>query len=74
MVSGGFKKALCGVLLWTAISFSAVLVDRVVASVYSEPILESDVKMGMLFYEGLTKKQVVDKLVEHMLLYQFLVG
>lgn len=74
MVSGGFKKALCGVLLWTAISFSAVLVDRVVASVNSEPILESDVKMGMLFYEGLTKKQVVDKLVEHMLLYQFLVG
>ncbi|MEZ0337077.1 MAG: peptidylprolyl isomerase [Aquificaceae bacterium] len=74
MVSGSFKKVLCGVLLWTAISFSAVLVDRVVASVNSEPILESDVKMGMLFYEGLTKKQVVDKLVEHMLLYQFLVG
>ncbi|MCY0867494.1 MAG: peptidylprolyl isomerase [Aquificaceae bacterium] len=74
MVSGSFKKALCGVLLWTAISFSAVLVDRVVASVNSEPILESDVKMGMLFYEGLTKKQVIDKLVEHMLLYQFLIG
>jgi hypothetical protein len=74
MVSGGFKKALCGVLLWTAISFSAVLVDRVVASVNSEPILESDVKMGMLFYEGLTKRQVIDKLVEHMLLYQFLIG
>ncbi|MFN3976885.1 MAG: peptidylprolyl isomerase [Aquificaceae bacterium] len=73
MVSGGFKKVLGGVLLWTAISFSAVLVDRVVASVNSEPILASDVKMGMLFYEGLTEKQVVDKLVEHMLLYQFLV-
>ncbi|MFN3471734.1 MAG: peptidylprolyl isomerase [Aquificaceae bacterium] len=72
MVSGGFKKTLGGVLLWTAISFSAVLVDRVVASVNSEPILASDVKMGMLFYEGLTEKQVVDKLVEHMLLYQFL--
>ena len=27
MVSGGFKKVLCGVLLWTAISFSAVLVE-----------------------------------------------
>lgn len=74
MVSGSFKKVLCGVLLWTAISFSAVLVDRVVASVNSEPILESDVKMGMLFYEGLTKRQVIDKLVEHMLLYQFLIG
>ncbi|MFN4319961.1 MAG: peptidylprolyl isomerase [Aquificaceae bacterium] len=72
MVSGGFKKTLGGVLLWTAISFSAVLVDRVVASVNSEPILASDVKMGMLFYKGLTEKQVVDKLVEHMLLYQFL--
>ena len=47
MVSGGFKKALSGDLLWTAISFSEVLVDRVVASVNSEPILESDVKMGL---------------------------
>ncbi len=74
MVQGGFKKVLCGVLLWTALSFPAVLVDRVVASVNSEPILESDVKMGMLFYEGLTRRQVLEKLVEDMLFYQYLIG
>lgn len=73
MVSRGFKKILCGVLLWTAVSFSRVLVDRVVVSVNSEPILESDVKMAMLFY-GAPRKEVIAKLVENMLLYQFLLG
>lgn len=73
MVSRGFKKILCGVLLWTAVSFSGVLVDRVVVSVNSEPILESDVKMAMLFY-GAPRKEVIAKLVENMLLYQFLLG
>ncbi|MCX8164964.1 MAG: peptidylprolyl isomerase [Aquificaceae bacterium] len=48
--------------------------DRVVASVNSEPILESDVRMGMLFYEINNRKQLVEKLVEDMLFYQFLVG
>ncbi|MCS6998831.1 MAG: peptidylprolyl isomerase [Aquificaceae bacterium] len=74
MVSGSFKKILGGVLLWTAVSFSAVLVDRVVASVNSEPILESDVKMGMLFYGTADRKSLIEKLVEGMLLYQFLTG
>ncbi|MCS7171492.1 MAG: peptidylprolyl isomerase [Aquificaceae bacterium] len=74
MVSGNFKKILCGILLWTALSFSKALVDRVVASVNSEPILESDVRMGMLFYEINNRKQLVEKLVEDMLFYQFLVG
>ncbi|MDW8066427.1 MAG: peptidylprolyl isomerase [Aquificaceae bacterium] len=73
MVSRGIKEVLCGVLLWTALSFAS-LVDRVVASVNSEPILESDVKMGMLFYETTDRKLVVEKLIEDMLLYQFLLG
>ncbi len=72
MVSRSFAKVLCGVLLWTAISFSAKLVDKVVASVNSEPILESDVKMGMLFY-GATRREVINKLVENTLFYQFLI-
>lgn len=72
MVSGSFKKILGGILLWTALSFSVTLVDRVVASVNAEPILESDIKMGMLFYEGATRGQVLEKLVENTLLYQFL--
>ena len=74
MVSRSFKKILGGVLLWTTLSFSAVLVDRVVASVNSEPILESDIKMGMLYYATNDWKEVLDKLIEDMLLYQFLVG
>ncbi|MCX8059609.1 MAG: SurA N-terminal domain-containing protein [Aquificaceae bacterium] len=53
-------------------SFPVTLVDRVVASVNAEPILESDIKMGMLFYEGATRGQVLEKLVENTLLYQFL--
>ncbi|MCS7261930.1 MAG: SurA N-terminal domain-containing protein [Aquificaceae bacterium] len=72
MVSGSFKKILGGILLWTALSFPVTLVDRVVASVNAEPILESDIKMGMLFYEGATRGQVLEKLVENTLLYQFL--
>ncbi len=74
MVPRGFKKILGGVLLWSTLSFSAVLVDKVVASVNSEPILESDLKMGMLYYGTSDKKQVLNRLVEDMLLYQFLVG
>ncbi len=74
MVSGSFKKILGGVLLWTALSFSALLVDKVVASVNSEPILESDVKMGMLFYSITSREKVIEKLVEDMLIYQFLLG
>ncbi len=74
MVPRGFKKILGGVLLWSTLSFSAVLVDKVVASVNSEPILESDLKMGMLYYGTSDKKQVLNRLVDDMLLYQFLVG
>lgn len=74
MVSGGLKKIFCGILLWSTLSFSASLVDRVVASVNSEPILESDLKMGMLYYAVSDRKQVLDKLIEDMLLYQFLTG
>ncbi len=74
MVSRSFKKILGGVLLWTTLSFSAALVDRVVASVNSEPILQSDIKMGMLYYATTNRKDVLDKLIEDMLLYQFLTG
>ncbi|MCS6875346.1 MAG: peptidylprolyl isomerase [Aquificaceae bacterium] len=74
MVSGRFKKILCGILLSTAIAFSTTLVDRVVASVNSEPILESDLKMGMLFYGISDRKQLINKLVDDMLVYQFLLS
>ncbi|MCX8076262.1 MAG: peptidylprolyl isomerase [Aquificaceae bacterium] len=74
MVSGRFKKILCGILLSTAIAFSTTLVDRAVASVNSEPILESDLKMGMLFYGISDRKQLINKLVDDMLVYQFLLS
>ncbi|MEN3028939.1 MAG: peptidylprolyl isomerase, partial [Aquificaceae bacterium] len=74
MVSGGFKKILGGILLWTSLSFSTVLVDRVIASVNREPILESDLKIAMLFYETRNRKELLNRLVENMLIYQFLTG
>lgn len=74
MVSGSLKKILGGILLWSALSFSAVFVDRVVASVNSEPILESDLKMGMLYYATKDRRDVLNKLIEDTLLYQFLIG
>ncbi|MCS7307015.1 MAG: peptidylprolyl isomerase, partial [Aquificaceae bacterium] len=48
--------------------------DRVVASVNSEPILESDLKLGMLFYGISDRKQLINKLVDDMLVYQFLLS
>ncbi len=74
MVSGSFKKILGGVLLWSALSFSAVLVDKVAASVNLEPVLESDIKMAMLYYATADRRQLLSKLVDDMLLYQFLIG
>lgn len=73
MVSRGVKKILGGVLFLITLSFSS-LVDKVVASVNYEPILESDLKMGMLYYGTKDKSLVISKLVEDWLLYQFLVS
>lgn len=72
MVSRGFQAILFGILLWTALSFSQRLVDRVVASVNSEPILESDLRMAMLYYGTDRKQEVLDKLIGSMLLYQYM--
>ncbi len=77
MVSGGLKRLSCGVLLWAALSlstFAYVLVDRVVASVNGEAILESDVKLGMLFYGVQNRRDIINKLVDVYILAQFLEG
>ncbi|MFN3813482.1 MAG: peptidylprolyl isomerase [Aquificaceae bacterium] len=77
MVSRSFKRLSCGILLWAALSlstFAYVLVDRVVASVNGEAILESDVKLGMLFYGIQNKRDVINKLVNVYILAQFLEG
>ncbi|ADC89217.1 SurA domain protein [Thermocrinis albus DSM 14484] len=74
MVGRGIAKLSCGVLLLTALSFwsfGLTLLDRVVASVNGEPILESEVLLGKLFFGSNDRKKVLDKLVEDMLLYQY---
>ena len=77
MVGENFKKLSGGILLFTALvvlSFAQGLVDRVVASVNGDPILESDVKLGMLFYNTTNKREVVSRLVDVWLINQFLQG
>jgi peptidyl-prolyl cis-trans isomerase SurA len=77
MVGENFKKLSGGILLFTALvvfSFAQGLVDRVVASVNGDPILESDVKLGMLFYNTTDRKEVISKLVDVWLINQFLQG
>jgi parvulin-like peptidyl-prolyl isomerase len=77
MVGENLKKLSGGILLFTALvvlSFAQGLVDRVVASVNGDPILESDVKLGMLFYNTTNKREVVSRLVDVWLINQFLQG
>ncbi len=74
MVSRGFKAILLGVLLWSAVSFPQVLVDKVVASVNSEPILESDIKLGTLYYGTTNRRLILQKLIDTTLIYQYLQG
>jgi SurA N-terminal domain. len=77
MVGENLKKLSGGILLFTALvvlSFAQGLVDRVVASVNGDPILESDVKLGMLFYNTTDRKEVISRLVDVWLINQFLQG
>jgi peptidyl-prolyl cis-trans isomerase SurA len=77
MVGENLKKLSGGILLFTALvvfSFAQQLVDKVVASVNGDPILEGDVKLGMLFYNTTDKKEVVSRLVDVWLINQFLQG
>ncbi|MCI4458776.1 MAG: peptidylprolyl isomerase [Thermocrinis sp.] len=77
MAGENLKKLSRGILLFTALvvfSFAQGLVDRVVACVNGDPILESDVKLGMLFYNTTNKKEVISKLVDIWLINQFLQG
>ncbi|WP_448588341.1 peptidylprolyl isomerase [Thermocrinis sp.] len=77
MVGKNFKKISCGVLLFTALitfSFGGSLLDRVVASVNGEAILESDIKLGMLFYNSKNKDEILSRLVDVWLINQFAQG
>ncbi|GBC89049.1 Chaperone SurA [bacterium HR13] len=75
MVSKGLKGISCGILLLATLvasAFAQKLVDKVIASVNGEPILESDVKLAELFYGTQNRHEVINKLVDVYLLAQFL--
>jgi len=77
MVGKNLKKLSGGVLLFTALvflSFGQTLIDRVVAFVNSEPILESDVKLGMLFYNSKDRNQILSRLIDVWLISQYVQG
>ena len=74
MVSKGIKRLSFGALLFAVISltsFAQTLVDKVVASVNGEPILESDVVLGEVFYNTTDRERVIEKLAEDWLLSQY---
>jgi len=76
MVGEHIKKVSCGILLFatlTTFSFGK-LFDRVVASVNGEAVLESDLKLGMLFYNSADKQEVLSRLLDVWLINQFVQG
>ncbi len=80
MVSGNSKALSCGsvsfkiglaLLLFLEISFSS-LIDRVVANVNGEPLLESEVNMARLFYGNTDRQTLIKMLIDKRLIAQFL--
>lgn len=80
MVPGSFKglplgalpaKAGVILLLLIGLSFSQLL-DRVVANVNGEPILESELKVARIFYGAVDRRELINMLVEKHLIAQFL--
>ncbi|WP_333784368.1 peptidylprolyl isomerase [Thermocrinis sp.] len=77
MVGEHIKKLSCGILLFATLvtsSFAGRFFDRVVASVNGEAILESDLKLGMLFYNSADKQEVLSRLLDVWLINQFVQG
>jgi len=80
VVPGSFKElplgaipAKIGVILLLALGLSfPQLLDRVVANVNGEPILESELKVARIFYGVVDRRELINMLVEKHLLAQFL--
>ena len=78
MVQEGFRGLPCGgllgklaLILLLSTSFGE-LVDRVVANVNGEPILESELRIAEFFYPSESRDRLIQRLVENHLLAQFL--
>ncbi len=65
------KAILLSLLILLSLSFSK-LIDRVVASVNGEPILESELKIAQLYYNINDKRKVLDMLIDRYLIKQYL--
>jgi len=70
-VGGLLRGALTLLLLAFHLSFGE-LIDKVVASVNGEPILESELRVYVLFYGNEDRESLIEKLVEKHLITQFL--
>ncbi len=70
-----FYKALLPILVIVSlVNAREVLVDRVVASVNGEPILESELRVASLYYGLSDRKELINKLIDLYLVYTFLKG
>jgi parvulin-like peptidyl-prolyl isomerase len=72
-IQGGglYRKLALILLLLGGLSFGE-LVDRVVANVNGEPILESDLKVARIFYGPMKREELLKKLVDNHLIAQYL--
>ncbi len=59
------------ILFFVTFGFGKLL-DKVIASVNGEPILLSDLRMGLIYYRIEDKEQLLNKLIEVNLFYQYL--
>lgn len=70
--AGGLLKKLVVVLLLAANLSLAQLLDRVVANVNGEPILESELKVAQMFYGVKDRDKLIELLIQKHLIAQFL--
>ncbi len=69
----GALPAKVGVVLCLLVSLSfSQLVDRVIANVNGEPLLESQLSIARMFYGAMSREELINLLVEKYLIAQFL--
>ncbi len=78
MVFRSFKKVLYtfgfSIFLISFAFSQRILVDKVIASVNGEPILESELRVASIYYGISSRRELLDKLIEVYLVYTYLKG